>query len=48
MKFLKKFSYDFIDFNILSYSDHILRHLKPIQLIFLIKKYDDGIKSGKF
>jgi len=45
MKLLREFSYDFIDVDILSSSNHITRHLKPIISPFLVKKYDGGTKT---
>ena len=46
MKFLREFSYDFIDVDILSSSYHIPWHLKPITSPFLVKKYG-GTKTVK-
>jgi len=47
MKFLREFSYNFIDVDIFSSSSSIPRNLKLITLSFLAKKYNEGTKTVK-
>jgi len=48
MKLSRKFSYDFIDVDIFSSSDHIPQHLKSITSLFLLRKMMEGLKLSNF